>query len=68
MDSVICQQALREAFSPTEVQIAKARQEQLLDFQGVRRVDQIAEDTSCSDSISNYSSSCDSFLADTLLL
>ncbi|XP_074605789.1 ankyrin repeat and fibronectin type-III domain-containing protein 1-like isoform X2 [Acropora palmata] len=34
MDSVICQQALREAFSPTEVQIAKARQEQLLDFQG----------------------------------
>lgn len=33
MDSVICQQSLREAFSPTEVQLAKARQEQLLDFQ-----------------------------------
>jgi len=33
MDSVICQQSLREAFSPSEVQLAKARQEQLLDFQ-----------------------------------
>lgn len=33
MDSVISQQSLREAFSSPEVQLAKARQEQLLDFQ-----------------------------------
>lgn len=33
MDSVISQHSLREAFSPNEVQLAKARQEQLLDFQ-----------------------------------
>lgn len=33
MDSVISQQSLREAFSSPELQLAKARQQQLLDFQ-----------------------------------
>lgn len=33
MDSVISQQSLREAFSSPEVQLAKVRQKQLLDFQ-----------------------------------